>query len=586
MTTKPTDKSTGDSTSADSISAGIEPILEGVSSANLDAHLDWCSGVRRDTGGPGEEKMVEYIVETLKKEGVPVTVHEHDAYLSYPRHAVLEVLAPERLNIRCLTHSFAASTGSNGLSGSLRYLPEKNMKDGAGRIALVDGLAMPIEVLQASRAGVQALIFSNADWYIHNMIVTTIWGGSPTPEQQERLPTVPVVSISNEDGKKLKELLESGPVELRVTTEVETGWKRVKLPEVRIPGSADTDEFVLVGGHYCSWEVGITDNSTGIAALLEIARIMWQNRSSLERNVRVAWWPGHSHGRYAGSTWYADTFFEDLGRNCVAYHNIDSPGVKGATKYILRHTSAEIEEFGRQAIESFTEQRDPEVHRPSRAADQSFLANGIPSCSLYSFLPDGHPDRKPWTGGCAGAWWWHTEHDTRDKADTTILAKDVRLSLGFVARLVNTPLFPFDFHHLALETKEFITDAAEAAEGKLDMDRTLELADQLIAATEGLNERLAASGGQDAARNNETLRRLARTLLPLVFTSDGRYVHEAADITPMMSTHRASMYPGINRAFGLADLEGTVEHGFLLTKLHRQVNRFNDRLERAVELAG
>ncbi|HEX7002963.1 MAG TPA: M28 family metallopeptidase [Trueperaceae bacterium] len=563
-------------------SEGLDELLHQVSEANLDSHLDWCSGVRRDTGGPGEEKMVDYIVETLRKDGVPVTVHEHDAYLSYPRHALLEVLGPEPMKIRCLTHSFAASTDRNGLTGSLRYLPDKNMKDGAGRIALVDGLAMPIEVLQASRAGVQALIFANADWYIHNMIVTTIWGGSPTPEQEERLPSVPVVSISNEDGRKLKALLERGPVDMRVTTEVETGWQRVKLPEVRIPANSDTDEFVLVGGHYCSWEVGITDNSTGVAALLEIARVLWQNRNDLERNVRVAWWPGHSHGRYAGSTWYADHFFEDLARNCLAYHNIDSPGVKGATKYILRHTSAEIEAFGRQAIESFTEQRDPEVHRPSRAADQSFLANGVPSCSLYSFLPDGHPDRKPWTGGCAGAWWWHTEHDTRDKADTAILAKDVRLSLGFVTRLANAEVFPFDFHLLARETRQFLTDVAEAAGSELDMERTLALADELIAATKGLNDRLAQV---EPARANEKLRRLARTLLPLVYTSDGRYVHEAADITPMMSTHRASMYPGVNRAFGLSKLEGTPEHGFLLTKLRRQVNRFNDSLAAAVELA-
>lgn len=562
--------------------AGIESILAEVAPVKLDAHLDLCAGVRRDTGGPGEDKMVDYIVDTLKSDGVPVTVHEHDAFLSYPRFASLEVLAPEPMTIRCLTHSFAASTGSNGLSGSLRYLPEKNMKDGAGRISLVDGLAMPIEVSQASAAGVQALIFANADWYLHNMIVTTIWGGSPTPEQVNRLPSVPVVSISNEDGARLKELLERGPVEMRVRTEVETGWQRVKLPEVRIPGRGDSDEFVLVGGHYCSWEVGITDNSTGVAALLEIARVLWRNREGLTRGVRVAWWPGHSHGRYAGSTWYADTFFEDLADNCLAYHNIDSPGVKGATKYILRHTSAEIEAFGRQAIEAYTEQREPEVHRPSRAADQSFLANGVPSCSLYSFLPDGHPDRKPWTGGCAGAWWWHSEHDTRDKADTDILAKDVRLSLGFVAGLANAERFPYDFHNLAMETKAFLADAADSAGEHLDLRHTLTLADDLIAATEELNGKLAES---EPATANEVLRRLARTLLPLVFTSDGRFVHEAADITPMMSTHRASMYPGINGAFGLAQLAGTDQYGFLKTKLVRQVNRFNDTFRSAIELA-
>lgn len=559
----------------------LTPMLEEVQPNHLDRHLDWCAGVRRDTGGPGEEKMVRYITETLAQDEIPVTMHEFEAFLSYPRHALLEVTAPESFKIRCLTHSFATSTGPNGLRGSLTYLPDKNMKLGAGRIALVDGLAMPIEVLEASRAGVQALIFANADWYLHNMIVTTIWGGSPTPDQVDRLPSLPVVTVSHEDGERLKKLLEKGPVELKITTEVETGWKRVKLPEVMIPGRGDTDDFVLVGGHYCSWEVGVTDNSTGIAALLELARVLWKHREGLERSVRIAWWPGHSHGRYAGSTWYADTLFEELAKGCVAYHNIDSPGVKGATKYILRHTSAEIEGFGREAIERFTEQRNPEIHRPSRAADQSFLANGVPSCSLYSFLPDGHPDRKSWTGGCAGAWWWHTEHDTRDKADTDILNKDVRLSLGFVYGLANAERLPFDFHHLALETKGFIDEVAATAGEHLDLEKTRQLARDLVSATDGLNETLNA-GSVDAAQANHVLRELARTLIPLVYTTEGRFSHEAADITPMMSTHKASMYPGINKAFSLPNVEGTPQFSFLQTKLRRQVNRFNDGLEKAL----
>ena len=563
----------------------LTKVLDTINRETLSNHLDFCSTVRRDTGGPGEEEMVQYIVDTLDQNGVPVTVHEFDAFLSYPRHAVLEVLSPEPITFRCLTHSFATSTGANGLTGSLTYLPDKNMKHGAGRITLVDGLAMPIEVLDASKAGVQALIFANADWYHHNMIVTTIWGGSPTPDQVERLPSIPVVSISNEDGEKLKALLEKGPVEVKLTTEVETGWHRVKLPEVIIPGTGDTDDFILVGGHYCSWEVGVTDNSTGIATLLELARTLWQARGQLQRSVRIAWWPGHSHGRYAGSTWYADTFFEDLADNCVMYHNIDSPGVKGATKYILRHTSAEIEAFGRQAIESHTEQRDPEVHRPSRAADQSFLANGIPACSLYSFLPDDHPDRKPWTGGCAGAWWWHTEHDTRDKADEAILEKDARLSLSFVMGLANAQVIPFDFHHAAVEIREFLNEVAEAAGEHLDLRRTIELAESFTKASEGLNTALAAHGKDDPERANQVLHDLARLIVPLVYTTEGRYTHEAADITPMMSTHKASMYPGINRAFGLAELAGSPDYGFLKTTLHRQINRFNETLAAACDLA-
>ena len=51
------------------------------------------------------------------------------------------------------------------------------------------------------------------------------------------------------------------------------------------------------------------------------------------RSVRIAWWPGHSTGRYAGSTWFADKFAIDLDENCVLQVNCDSPGCRWATLY-------------------------------------------------------------------------------------------------------------------------------------------------------------------------------------------------------------------------------------------------------------
>jgi hypothetical protein len=110
-------------------------------------------------------------------------------------------------------------------------------------------------------------------------------------------------------------------------------------------------------------------------------------------------------------------------------------------------------------------------------------------------------------------------------------------------------------------------------------------ADELVGATARLNAALDRKAADDPRAANDVLRRLARILLPLVFTTEGRYTHEAADITPMMSTHRASMYPGLNRAFAVAELEDANERGFLVTKLVRQGNRFRDEMRRAEELA-
>ncbi|MDH4065436.1 MAG: M28 family peptidase, partial [Acidobacteriota bacterium] len=431
----------------------------------LQRHLEWFSGVPRDTGAEGEDRAAAYLAAELDSAGVPVTVHEFDAFLSYPRQASLRVTSPATHAFPCVTHSFARSTAPEGLAGGLVLVEGSRFAEARGKVALVDGLATPVTILQASQAGCAGIIFANEDRVIHNMIGTTIWG-TPGLDQLDRLPTVAAVSVNVESGAALKAMLAAGgPVQTVMTTAVETGWYRSKLPEVRIPGLREPERFVLVGAHYCAWHEGVTDNATGDACVLEMAKLLWKARVHLGRSVRLCWWPGHSHGRYSGSTWYADTFFNDLAEGGLAYYNIDSPGVKGATVYYCRHTCAELEGYCRSVIASVTGQAGAPVFRPMRAADQSFLASGMPSFSAYPFLPDGHPDKRPWTGGCANAWWWHTEHDTLDKADVSILATDVKVGLEAVWGLTNADSLPVDYRATAKELLDAVSGFQAKAAG-------------------------------------------------------------------------------------------------------------------------
>ena len=68
-----------------------------------------------------------------------------------------------------------------------------------GKIALVDGLATPVTILQASQAGCAGIVFANEDRFIHNMIGTTIWG-TPEFDQIDRMPTVAAVSVDLDSG--------------------------------------------------------------------------------------------------------------------------------------------------------------------------------------------------------------------------------------------------------------------------------------------------------------------------------------------------------------------------------------------------
>jgi N-acetylated-alpha-linked acidic dipeptidase len=544
-----------------------------VDAGALQRHLEWFSQVPRDTGGDGEDRAAAYLASELEAAGVPVVIHEFDAFLSYPRQAALRVTTPSAQEFRCVTHSFARSTGPGGLAAEIVLVEQAQFAVAHGKIALVDGLATPVTVLQASQAGCAGIVFANEDRFIHNMIGTTIWG-TPELDQLDRMPAVAAVSVDLDSGLALKAMLATGqPVQAVMTTLVETGWYRSKLPEVRIPGSREPERFVLVGGHYCAWHEGITDNATGDACVLEMAKLLWKERAGLERSVRLCWWPGHSHGRYSGSTWYADTYFNDLAEGGLAYYNIDSPGVKGATAYYCRNTCAEFDGYCRSVIASVTGQANAPVFRPMRAADQSFLASGMPSFSAYPFLPDGHPDKRPWTGGCGNAWWWHTEHDTLDKADVSILSTDVKVGLEAVWGLANARFLPLDYRATVTELLDVVTGLQAKAAG-VDFEPLLADARALAGALDRFDAQRTAPHltPDDVEQWNAIAIRLGRILNPVMYTRGGRFHHDPAEWSPILRATKRFTLPGLNKAEALPELSHS-EKGFLKAQLTRELNR-------------
>ena len=90
----------------------------------------------------------------------------------------------------------------------------------------------------------------------------------------------------------------------------ESGGKSVRNLAVELPGVTRPDEIVVVGAHYDSvlGSPGANDNGSGVAALLEIARLLRDRR--LGRTVRLVAFvneePPFYHSREMGSVRYAE----------------------------------------------------------------------------------------------------------------------------------------------------------------------------------------------------------------------------------------------------------------------------------------
>ena len=358
---------------------GIDRVAEGlraaVSAERLQEHLDRFSTLFRDSGTEDERRAAEYIRDRMTEYGVQAEILEFDSLISWPREGTLTVLdddgnAAEEIAVR--TRSFGTKTPDGGIEGELVFVPFEQPEAGAmifshravagdysgldvrGKIVLtMDGGPDGIRRAQERGAAGHIHIWPSDEAVVHEMIGTSVWG-TPTPESALRLPTIPVLGVEQRRRRAAGGALPgrdgAGADDVRRPYRLDAAAAGRRRYRGRDAGS--DDRFLLVGAHIDSWYEGITDNATGDAALIEMARVLHEQRGELRHGVRFAWWPGHSTGRYSGSTWYADTHFMELRERCLGYLNIDSPGVRETEIWDCRYNMGEIEHItsrGRQA---------------------------------------------------------------------------------------------------------------------------------------------------------------------------------------------------------------------------------------------
>ncbi|MEO9615205.1 MAG: M28 family peptidase [Nitratireductor sp.] len=528
---------------------------------------------------------MDEVVSRLRKHGVEVTVHEPSLYLSLPGAARVEAGGK---SYRAKPPAYCVDARA-GLSGPLVYVGARHnamitdmfeqkidtttelAERVRGKIVISEGFASPGLVAQFEEIGAIGVIGINPGVDVHWGICTTIWG-TPDLDDLPRKPTIPAVAVNKPDGEELAAIAEQGG-SVTLFAEMEEGWYSSKLPEVFIKGSEEPDKYVFLHGHLDSWDVGVGDNATGDATMLEIARVLWANRGALRRSVRICWWPGHSTGRYAGSTWFSDAFALDLEENCVAQVNCDSPGCRWATEFINLTRMSETEDFLAGVIEEVAG-KAIEGERPHRAGDYSFNNIGISSyLMLSSTMPDVLREEKGYytVGGCGGNIAWHTENDTLEIADKDILLRDIKVYLLAVLRNANADILPFDWRATTKEFAETVAEYQTKAGDRFDLTPSKQAVDDLTAALENFYDRVA-SKAVDAGRANRVIQDLARILVPINFTRVNRFRHDPALTIPPL--------PSIAAAAELDRFDDTTL-GFAQTQLVRGQNRLISALRQA-----
>ena len=487
-------------------------------------------------------KAADVIASRLRAAGIPVDVHAPEIYLSIPLSASVTA---ENIEYRAKppSSSFPSPQGVTGKLVTLKANPKalrsynrdiKTLFGGSiasvdevkrlvgGNIVVMQGFGNPALTSLIEEWGGIGLIAVNPGIDIHWGTCTTIWG-SPDLQDIGRKPKIPVVAVNNPNGQKLIALAAAGGA-CTIRTDMLEGWFVQKVPVVTIPGTDEPEKFALVHGHYDSWEVGVGDNATGDATLMELARVFWKNRASLKRSVKIAWWPGHSTGRYAGSTWFTDAFALDLDRNCVAQINCDSPGCRWATSYHDTRAFSESAHLASDAIRDIVPDAVIATMRPPQAGDYSFNNIGLPSFfMLSSTMPEALRHEKSYydVSGCGANIAWHTENDTLEIADPQNLLTDMKIYLLSTLRVVNAEILPFDWSITCDEFTATIDTYQKSAGTLADLSPSR-------AAVAALKAALAKLEAAPIAARNTAIHELARILVPINYTNQPRFRHDPA----------------------------------------------------------
>lgn len=212
------------------------------------------------------------------------------------------------------------------------------------------------------------------------LVTTGSWQGKDRPSASNRLPTLYTAHNHYEMLYRLASR-ESGKTRMELEVENKFIEGPVKVFNVvgEIKGSEKPDEYVIIGAHLDSWDLGqgTLDNGTGSMVVLEAARVIAKSGIKPKRTIRFVLFSGEEQGLH-GSRHHVQANKEIMPKvSAVFVHDTGTGRVKGlglgrrdAQKAILERELTSLQAIG--VTDYVTPTGGGSDH-------QSFLAAGVPA---------------------------------------------------------------------------------------------------------------------------------------------------------------------------------------------------------------
>jgi carboxypeptidase Q len=224
-----------------------------------------------------------------------------------------------------------------------------------------------------------------------------VFGSSGGPYQKDKPVPPPSVAIAAENYNRVVRLIEK-KVTVKMEFDIKADFYDATTKAFNVvadmPGTSKKDEYVLLGGHLDSWQgaTGATDNATGVAVMMEAARILAALKLPLRRGIRLGLWSAEEQGLHGSRAYVkdhladpADMKLKPEHAKISAYFNIDngSGKIRGIytqgndmTRSIFSQWLAPFHDLGAATV----------TNRNTGGTDhQAFDAVGVPG---FQFIQD------------------------------------------------------------------------------------------------------------------------------------------------------------------------------------------------------
>jgi carboxypeptidase Q len=396
----------------------------------------------RPTGSPAADRAAGWAVEALRHAGVnEVHTEKFTIPVSWSEsNSHIDILSPEPFPVRMVSIGWSPATPTGGITADVVDVGNGS-DDGfakAGTLAsgaivlvhtnvlvtwedLITEYDVDHEIVdRAAKTGAAAIFWMstrpNLLLYRHNVSING---------ELERLPQA---ILAREDADRIARFLSAGQkVRARLDMPNHIGGPTESENVVgEIRGREKPEEFVLLGAHLDSWDLGTgaLDDGCNVAMLIDAARVIHTSGTLPRRSIRFAFFTGEEQGML-GSAAYAHAHRAELDRMVAAV--IFDSGVGRITGYSLG---------GRKDIESAVRQALQPLYT---FAPMDFTFDAGMDTDNFDFILEGVPTLEANQEPANYMLNYHAASDTYDKVDFKELKRSVAVAAITAFALADRP---------------------------------------------------------------------------------------------------------------------------------------------------